>query len=163
MCSIHQPFLFPCFSCLISLHNSYHFLILLYYILVKLSVICVLPWLPWHTFSYFFFFVSNCFFSVSYWNLLGLWGLCPRPNYSIHFVPTSTPVVSITTSMCQLDLCPKCQAPGWYTYIHTNTASWVASLGLPHKYFGLNMLNSWLFSKFVLQVFCLFGFLFFFE
>lgn len=101
MCSSHPPFLFPCWICLTSLHKSYHQLMYIYISL--LNWVLSISSLRFHDIPSPAFFPLVLTTPVSHWNLLVPLGHCPRPI----FLLTSTPMASITTSMCQLDLSPK--------------------------------------------------------
>lgn len=151
MCSPHPAFLFPSLTCLMSLHNSYHHLIYIFF----LSWVLSLSSLSFHDTP------SPAFSPLILAVPLSLTEICWIPQGSV-------PETFVTLyTFCQFQfpwfnyyiyvpIGPFFQVPG--SYIHIQPPGWL-HLDCPSGTSDLTWLNS---SKFVLQIFCLFWVLFFF-
>lgn len=138
-CSPHQlSSLFPCLTCLIFLHNK---LLPSDNTHTHTYVVYHLPWLLWHTLFAFLLWFRLLF--LSHWNILGPFGLCPRPiHHSTHSANFSPHDLYYYIYM-PTGLFSQCQG---HIQGHTQPLGW---LHLDHSKGISDNMHKLLFSKFV--------------
>lgn len=105
--------------------NSYHCLeyIHIYFLQHHLSP----PWPLWHSLSSWLDLYHSLRFAGC------LWALSQHICHSLHFLPVSLPMAVTTHLRARWTCLPSARVRRTYT------ASWLTSLGSPHRYFRLNV------------------------